>query len=374
MEQPSGNSDVNNYHVMVDGQHVPPSSPPVAAAYAPFRYDLRHRHAVGASEPVVIESPVRVAPQPLPAPNTWQRVLEYVMPRQVRVVKDNDPMAWKPYANRAHTGSMRRVAYVGCALLALLAGVLGVALLFDWTNAKYESRSMHTVQLLDAIFDGTGMASRENRLEAVKLAKNGTTVVYNVLEVAHGVETVADVIAVFRKLRLINGSVHSVSSSALADGYVSYAHEQPRDSDADLVYVNATLDALEAVMLRETPTSDVCAGFVHFGVEYNGMLLVREGSSEETSREAEFMYNVRVDEVSAEQFDEPVSVECRLQRALGRTDGRTQVKRVPLTVSIEYTARADKAGKWRRKKLTEAREIACILNVLRLGGLYTKEA
>ena len=279
------------------------------------------------------------------------------------------PLRMSSAARRACTW----VIVGACFLVLAFTAIIGV----DILASNRDLHSTQTARLLK-VFNGE---NREGRLQSVVKVKSSGVHVYNVLEPQHGVETSDDVKALFRKLRARGGKALTFSDEQLRDGYVTYEHEQPLDADADLLKVNATLDSIEALIVRNAyaPIDDgngglsstskplqACESYVQYGIEYNAFVLFAEVDGQTP----DVFYNAAIDESSDEAFDEPQPVPCRVHRALADTHDEkrkalVQVERVPRYVTLLYTTRD---GKRRRRKLVEPASVACAMHALRLAG------
>ena len=103
----------------------------------------------------------------------------------------------------------------------------------------------------------------------------------------------------------------------------------------------------------------MCESYVHYGIEYNAIMLYEQDL---------VLYNARLDDRSEETSSTTdVDVACRFKRALGKGDS-VRYASVPLFVSVEYRSRATDVDKIRRLKITEPRQVACVLYALRVSG------
>ena len=297
-------------------------------------------------------------------------------PARGQWVNDLPPAASGNFNQNAKLPSAARracswIVAASCFLLLCFAAIVGV----DVIASNGDANATHTARLIQ-VFNGE---NREGRLiDLVKVERTGAFV-RNVLDPQHGVETRDDVKALFRKLRTNGGKARLFSDTQLLQGYITYEHEQPLDTDADLLKVNATLDGIERLMAKNAlaPIEDgnggvsstseplyPCESYVQYGIEFNAIVLFNRGAPNDV------FYNAIIDERSDEVFDESYDISCRVQRALSeneksRKSSIVQLERVPRYITLLYTTNE---AKRRRRKLVEPLHVACVTHALRLAG------
>lgn len=246
-------------------------------------------------------------------------------------------------------------------------------LALDWASASYEVDAMHTAELVK-MFDGVFQGGREGKLREV-LYLNVTTenadgseeagvfAVHNVLQPAHAVETLQDVHTLFRKLTDLDMRARSLTPHQLRAGYVTYKHERVGDADADLLEVNATLDGIEALIVRDRREGVRCESYLQYGLEYNAVVLFAH--DEEPTQ---VLYNAKIDAHadSVAEDGAAVKVRSRIHEATEMEDeDAVTVKNVPKSITVEYNSRD---GKRNRLKIVDAPAAACVAHSLLSAG------
>jgi len=362
------------------------TQPSTSAMMPPVESVMRQRSAVHnvytnnsmhGTIPARPSSPLRTHSYEAKPVGRWKSFKTYlsnlVVPRQTDYAKKFDdgggPMGWKkPPPPKT---PCQRAMQILCAAILIFVISMAAVIAADWASSSYDVNEMQTASLL-SMFDGVKDGGREGKLQKIVYLNSseggeGVQVVYNVLEPTHAVETPEDVHSLFRKLTALNLKAKSLTPLQLRQGFITYKHSRVGDADADMVQVNATLDGIESLIVRERRPQASCESYMQYGLEYNAIVLFT--GDFDSSDKYTVLYNAKIDEYddTAEKKDEGTQfVNSRIHEA-GEADNSTMiVNNVPMLLTVEYNTR--RALRKRLKISNDAKKAACVIHSLRMAG------
>jgi len=297
----------------------------------------------------------------------WQAMRNYLAPppRPYEVLEA--PMG-------VRTGFCDRVRRALCALIALtLAGVLILSAMTVFVSVGSGRPANEYMNEL-----GAKLLQRRDQVTVVPqvVLPGSKEVVLNVLNPDKPVQTLGEVAAILHKIRhSVTHRVGSFDATSIARRYVPYRYVSANDLDATALPVNATVDALAAVM-RDNPPADgiVCEGLLHFGVERNAVYVHQWDDNDTDS----FLYNPVVSERSETTVPPSVAIllqnQCRIAEIISNQvsaeENSTSEPPRAESATLEYTK---DTGKKRRRRIYQPL-LECIDHVLKLSGLSASKA